>query len=477
MIPLEVSYMPDQINPFQTVVNNSQEAPVVPQAGVPSVISTPPPKKGFPKVVILIIFVLVLLGLAYFLFIRGKSSKTQSSGEIVWWGLWEDISTITPLITEYEAKNPKVKVKYVKQSKQDYRERLINALDKGSGPDIFTFHNSWVPMFKAYLDPIPASVITPSEFSQVYYPVITNDLTAGSEILGIPLGYDALTLFVNSDIFASYAKNIPTTWDDLRSVAIELTKKDDSGTIIQSGVALGRTENVDHWQEILALMMLQNGVNLAIPTGQLAEDALTFFTLFATSDGVWDASLPTSTAMFAGGKLAMYIAPSWRAFEISQLNPTLNFKTAPIPQLAKGGSGQKDVTYATYWVQGVSNKGLNKTASWDFLKFISSSDSLSKLYTNASKQRKFGEAYPRIDMTQLLTDHPVLGSIISQAPNAQSWYLQSRTFDGPTGINSLISKYFEDAVNAVNARNAAEKVLPTAAQGVSQVLKQYGISK
>lgn len=477
MIPLEEVYMPDQINSFQPASGNPE--PVLPtrETNAPGVITTPP-RKSFPKALILFIFILILLGLGLFLFLRGRNlTKTTSSGEVAWWGLWEDESVISPLIAEYEAKNPKVKVKYIKQSKQDYRERLTNALVKGTGPDIFTFHNSWVPMFRSYLDPIPASVMTPSEFSQAYYPVIVSDLTQGTGILGIPLGYDALTLFINSDIFANSGKNPPTTWDDLRSLAIELTKKDENGNIIQSGMALGRTENVDNWQEILALMMLQNGVNLAEPTGKLAEDALTFFTLFSGSDGVWDTSLPSSTAMFAGGKLAMYIAPSWRALEVIQLNPALNFRTVPLPQLAKVNQNQKDVTYATYWVQGVSNKGQNKGAAWDFLKFISSKDALSKIYANASKQRKFGEAYPRVDMASLLTDHPILGSIISGAPNARSWYLQSRTFDGPTGINSLINKYFEDAVNAVNSGSTAESVLPTASQGVLQVLKQYGIAR
>jgi len=430
------------------------------------------------KRLILIILILVILGIGLFVFLRGRNTtKVDSFGEIVWWGLWEDETTISPLIAEYEAKNPKVKIKYIMQSKQDYRERLTNALVKGTGPDIFSFHNSWVPMFKNYLDQLPASVMTPSEFSQTYYPVIVGDLTSGTGILGIPLGYDALTLFINSDIFAGSGKNPPATWDDLRSLAIELTKKDDQGVIIQSGVALGRTENVDNWQEILALMMLQNGVDLTNPTGKLAEDALTFFTLFSKSDGVWDASLPTSTAMFAGGKLAMYIAPSWRVFEIARLNPSLNFKTVPLPQLAKVSSNQKDVGYATYWVQGVSNKSQNKKTAWDFLKFISSKESLSKIFANASKQRNFGEVYPRMDMTNLLTDHPVLGSIVSGAPNARSWFLQSRTFDGPTGINSLLSKYFEDAINAVNSGSTAINVLPTASQGIIQVLKQYGLAR
>ncbi len=469
--------MPEQNNTSQSVSATVTQNPVLNQNQVPDMIVTPKVKKRFPKILVIILLIITLLGSGFFLFTKFKNPKNEASGEIIWWGLWENEAVISPLIAEYEAKNPKVKVKYIEQSKQDYRERLTNALAKGTGPDIFTFHNSWTPMFKAHLDLMPDSVMTPSEFSQTYYPVIIKDLTSGSGILGIPLGYDALTLYINNDIFTEHGKNPPTTWDDLRQIAIELTKKDDMGVITQAGIALGRTENVDNWQEILALMMLQNGANLANPTGQLAEDALTFFTIFASSDGVWDASLPTSTAMFAGGKLAMYIAPSWRVFEITQINPLLNFKTVPLPQLAKTTSSQKDISYATYWVEGVSNKGQNKNVAWDFLKFISSSESLSKIYTNASKQRKFGQAFPRIDMANLLADHPFLGSIISLAPSAESWYLNSRTFDGPTGINSLINKYFEDAVNSVNARNTAEKALTTTPQGVTQVLKQYGITK
>jgi hypothetical protein len=77
-------------------------------------------------------------------------------------------------------------------------------------------------------------------------------------------------------------------------------------------------------------------------------------------------------------------------------------------------------------------------------------------------------------MAGLLTSHPILGSIILQAPGAQSWYLDSRTFDGPTGINSQLANYFGDAVNAVaDQKQTAAQALATCAQGVAQVLSQY----
>ncbi|PIZ46260.1 hypothetical protein COY30_00480, partial [Candidatus Woesebacteria bacterium CG_4_10_14_0_2_um_filter_44_9] len=105
------------------------------------------PKKPFLKYLVFIFLGLALIGGIIFFLVRRNSNK-GSSGEITWWGLWEDEPTVAPLITEYQLKNPKVTIKYVKQSQQDYRERLTNALAKGTGPDIFTFHNSWVPMFK-----------------------------------------------------------------------------------------------------------------------------------------------------------------------------------------------------------------------------------------------------------------------------------------------------------------------------------------
>lgn len=434
------------------------------------------PKKSFPKMLVWI-GVAVLALLLIFLITKLLSTKKSTSAELTWWGLWEDENIIAPLITEYQTKNPKVKIKYVKQSPRDYRERLTSAFAKGRGPDIFRFHNTWVPMFRNDLATVPASIYNAADFSKIFYPIFSSDLTLGTGIVGIPLEYDALTLYINEDIFNKAGKTPPATWDDLRNLAKELTIKNDQNVITQSGVALGRVENVDHWPEILALMMLQNGVDLSKPTGKQAEDALTFFTIFSSIDGVWDATLPPSTAAFAGGKLAMYFGPSWRSFEISLANPNLKFKTVPLPQLPKDSLTEPDVSYATYWAEGVWSRSSNKSAAWDFLEFLSSKDSLTKLYQNASKVRDFGEPYPRTEMGNLLISHPILGSIIKQAPGAASWYLASRTFDGPTGINSLLARYFEDAVAAVGSGKPANKALESVAQGVSQVLAQYRLVK
>jgi ABC-type glycerol-3-phosphate transport system substrate-binding protein len=482
MIPFKYNPRALIMLPSNIYQNPNYQPPISNPAVPPGATNAPPqvvvPKKKIPKVLLIVVGVVLLvvvlaLVIVKFVGIGGK----KASGNITWWGLWEDGKVVAPLISSYESSHPGIKITYIAQSKEDYRERLSNSLAKGEGPDIFTLHNTWVPMFKSSLDSLPSSAMTAADYSKNFYPVITSDLSYGNSIVGLPIGYDALTLYINQDIFDKAGKTPPTTWDDLRALARELTIKDDKGAIVQSGVALGRTENVDHWQEILALLMIQNGVDLTNPVGKNAEDALTFFTLFSSTDGVWNDTLPTSTQAFEGGKLAMYFAPSWRAFEIQQKSPNLKFKTVPLPQLPKDNPDEPDIAYATYWVQGVWSKSPNKLAAWNFLTYLTSTDSLQKLYQNESAVRSFGEPYPRTDMASLLANHPIVGPIIAQAPGARSWYLASRTFDGATGINTQISNYFGDAVNAVaTGQKSVTDALATAAKGIGQVLAQYGIS-
>jgi multiple sugar transport system substrate-binding protein len=448
------------------------------QKDFPASTIPPAPKRKFPIKKILIGLAILIFLLVAFVLARSflSNKKTTKQVTLTWWGLWEDASVYKSLIDQYQSQNPDVKINYLKQSPQDYRERLTNALAKGTAPDIFTFHNSWTVMFAKELDNVPASFASAADIAQDYYPVVTSDLTYGAGIVGIPLGYDALTLFINEDMFSQAGLNPPTTWVELRDDAKLLTKTE-NGVITQAGVALGRTENVDHWPEIVGLMMLQNGVSMSKPQGKLAEDALVFYTLFSRTDGVWNETLPPSTSAFAGGKLAMYFGPSWRYFNIKEQNPDLNFRTVSLPQLPKEDPNEPNISYATYWACGVWARSANKDKAWDFLKFVSSKDSLQKEFAQASASRGFGEAYPRVDMANSLLEHPILGSVIKLAPEAQSWFLADRTFDGATGINSQIKKYFEDAINAVNQGTTVQDALKPLTLGVQQVLGQYGLVK
>lgn len=459
-----------------------------PEVGAPASVVVSSQNSGFPHkaIVVFFVFLIVILGAGAGLWLwKTKKVVQNKQVTLTYWGLWEPENIMQPLFDEFQTQNPDIKVDYKLQSPREYRERLTTFLSKNEeAPDVFRIHNTWVPMFKQQLAPIPANVFSAADFEAAFFQSAKTDLRSGNNYVAIPLMYDGLAMYVNDELLAQGGKPVPELWTDLRKTAIELSACDSedgkcsSGKkILVSGAAMGTTENVDHWQEILTTLMLQNNVNLNVPTPALAEEPLKFFTIFNSGDHIWDATLPNSTTMFANGKLVFYFAPSWRIFEIRQTAPNLKFSVYPMPQLALDpGRGEKPVTLATYWAEGVNKKSPNTEAAWKLVKFLSSRETLQKMYQTASVARGFGEIYPYKDLLESLKTVPLIGAFASSADSAKSWYLASNTFDGAGGINSRLSAYFTDAINSVNQGGSTAEAIKTLSLGINQVLSQYGIT-
>lgn len=386
---------------------------------------------------------------------------------VTYWALWEPSEVFSQTISEFEKANPGIKVNYVKQSHKDYRERLQTAIASGNGPDAYRYHASWVPMLKNELAAMPSSVMSASEYQKTFYPVAAKQLQVGGQIVGVPLMYDGLGLYYNKDILSTAQIDPPTTWAELRAAAIQLTLRS-NGVIQRGGLAIGNASNVEHFADIMGVLLLQNGADPTNPTTDEAKDALTFYTNFIKVDKVWDERLPNSTVAFARGEAAMMLAPSWRAHEIKTINPQLQFGVVPVPKLA-----DKRLGWASYWAEGVSAQSKNKDAAWKFLQYLASAPVLQKLYAEQSQVRAFGEPYSRSELASQLASDPYVGAYLTDAPTSQSWYLNSFTHDN--GINDQLIKYYQDAINAVIEGKSVQSTLQTLDLGTKQVLRQYGV--
>jgi len=252
-------------------------------------------------------------------------------------------------------------------------------------------------------------------------------------------------------------------------------------------------ENVDHYSDILGLMMKQNNIDLYKldeANKVKLEGVLTFYSLFKTADKVWDESLADSTTQFANGKLAFYFGPSWRVFNINDMNPSLRYGIAPVPQLPtleglpdeKVESGEIDGQltedqWSTYWFEGVNNKSDNQEIAWKLLAFLSTKENLEKFYTAASQIRAFGEIYPRKSMMTGLESNPVTKYFVTGADLGGSWYLSSRTFD--EGLNDDMAKYFGDAINTYinGTRQDMGTVITPLKSGIDQQIAKYKLTK
>jgi ABC-type glycerol-3-phosphate transport system substrate-binding protein len=362
---------------------------------------------------------------------------------------------------------------------------------EGDVPDIFRFHASWIPMMKDNLAEVPTETVKEIGLESDYYDVYKNDLKVGNQYLGVPLMYDGLALFYNKDLVNAAADvELPKSWWDLETAAAKMTVRDKStNEITIAGAAMGMTDNVDQWSDIVGLMLKQSGANILTndtTNNQKIKDVLTFYTLFFTKDKVWNEKLPSSTELFAKGKLAFYFGPSWRVFNIEDMKvPGLNYDITTVPQLptlegaANSGSTSKDadltnIQWSTYWVEGVNQKSKNQSEAWKFLTYLSTKENLEKLYTTASQIRAFGEIYPRKSMAESIGSNLKIKPFISAANDASSGYLSSRTWDD--GLNDNMIKYFGDAINSMVLNGSSvDDVMVSLRSGIEQLKTRYSL--
>lgn len=408
------------------------------------------------------LFAFIRFVLPLFISVVGLNRVTIS-----YWGLWEDENVMKGVIDEFQKKNPNIKVDYTNQDKNQYRKRLVTRINNGTGPDVFRFHNTWVPMLSSVLIPLPSDSINPDAFKKNYYPVIQHDLIKNGAIYGIPLEIDTLALFVNTKLLQDSGYEVPDTWDKFVDVATALTVREE-GKIKVAGAAMGTTKNITHAPDIISVLLAQNGVDFYKMSDSLqsVNDALTFYRSFINL-GIWDPDLDPSVRAFAEGKLAMYFGFSWDVFTIRAINKDAPFKIYPVPHLPLG----RDMTVASYWVEGVSVGSQHQREALKFIQFLSERETSIKFFTEASKTRQFGEPYARMDLAGSLRDNPLVYPFVIQAPNAISSFFASDTYD--EGLNDQMNQYLEDAVNSsggFSADTAAEGL----AKGVSEVLKQHG---
>lgn len=424
---------------------------------------------GVFKILLGIVIVLAIIFIT-FVFVLPKFSKVKESKIILtYWGLWEDTVTMAPIIADFEKENPGIVINYSKQDIKEYRERLTIRSRNGNGPDVFRFHNSWVPQLSDILLPFPESIITKKDLASNYYPVVKDDLVKAGAIYGIPLQMDTLSLFINKDIFEAAGLKAPTSWIDFMNYSRKMTVKDENNKIQTAGAALGTYDNINHAPDIMAMLFAQDGVDLRDMSSNIsgAIDALKFNSSFALPpDNVWDDTLDQSIKAFASGSLAMYFGYSWDYIEIKSLNPNLSFEVHPVPNLP----GQ-NLTIASYLPEGVSGKSKNQKEALLFVKYLARKETAQKLFAEGSKARGFGEPYARVDLADSLKNSAA-HAFVSSAPFAISSFFISDTYDN--GINSKSNAYLKDAVNSVLKGTSPQSAAETLSQGVAQVLKQYG---
>lgn len=442
------------------------------------------------KILIVVLFVIAIgmgvwLLITRFLKIGGGDGEEENGEaiELVWWIVWENEEDMKLLADLYKQNHPNVTIKIQSQLEDQYKSKAIERLGDATAserPDMLRIHNTWLPQFRRYLVSLPSSVMSESEYAQIFYETAVIDFTGeDGGIYAIPLMFDGLGVYYNKDLLQQAGYSTPKeTWDELLTQAKALTQYDSEGNIEVGGIGLGTENNVEFSFEIVSLLMLQEGATIVDPTTgttTFSEDsemkaakAIKFYTDFASRHEVWDRSLSTDVKMFTEGRLAMMFAPSWRVLGINSVleneGVTLNYDIAPVPQ--QPTETGETVNWADYWAEAVSAQCEHPDIAWDFLKFISEEEQLKALYEKMVDSRGFGEVYPRKEMADEIISDRYVAAYVRMAETARTWRMVDKE-DVSEEFNGLIN---EISVSGTSSRTAIQSKLVDLGEIIDQII-------
>ena len=201
--------------------------------------------------------------------LRNIGGGTVQESTLQFWGVFDERGVYDPIIRDFQAQNPGVRIVYRKFNFEDYERSLVSALAAGTGPDIFMFHNSWLPKHGNKIAAMPEMFagnepsMTIRDFQDQFVDVAAQDLVYANRIYALPLYVDTLALYYNKDILNNAGITRPAqTWEEFNSDVETITRLDGSGNIIQSAAAIGTARNINRSTDILIGLMIQSGVRM-----------------------------------------------------------------------------------------------------------------------------------------------------------------------------------------------------------------------
>lgn len=382
------------------------------------------------KVIMIVVFVVcAVFGLFVFsgAIPIGGSSTSTTAVNVTLWGTVPS-QDMMPIVESFNLENPNIIVKYVQKYPETFDQDLLEAMASGVGPDMFFLSNDLVYKYKNKIFTIPYSSYPLATFKNTFASAGEVFLTSEG-MMAFPLTVDPMMMYYNRSMLNT--NNItypPANWNEVQNISNILTKKDATGKITKSAVAMGQFANIKNAKDILSTLFIQSG-NLITreENGSFISDlgastqqknlggVLKFFTDFAnplSSTYSWNRSFTNSDDSFSAENLALYFGYSSELASFVKKNPNQDFMIAPIPQI-------KD---SSYRVTSARVTGIAITSS---SKNFNTAFTAASLMTTGSFASKFANATmvapARRDLLNIQPTDAYFPIIYSSALSSKSW--------------------------------------------------------
>lgn len=290
------------------------------------------------------------------------------------------------IIAEFQASHPNVTITFDNAPHSNYEQKVLTAFAGGQGPDVFWAGDWMVPQFLAAgiiapVDPAGFGVASQDEFEALFDAGALDAFKADGNIYtGGVSEYNTFSLIYNVDAFAEAGidplpKDQPITWEELADIAAKLTVKD-GDAVTRVGLAWPFTTPI--WTVLIQEPMLRqkggeliNAEGKADFTQEPMVAVMTYLQGLRNAGGIDPATYTDLLQDFAGGRSAMIFGGPWAAKPLSEINPDLNWDTAPLPQFADAVD-RVTTLYAWAWFVSAKSSPEKQKAAWEFVNLLTS---------------------------------------------------------------------------------------------------------
>src|SRR5574344_1007799 len=322
---------------------------------------------------------LFLLFGIFFISACGKK-KEITTLKFATWGSQSEIVILKPLINDFEANNPDIKIELM-HIPENYFQKIHILFASKMEPDIIFINNLNLPVYKNYLEDL--SFFTEEKN---FFDGTIKALSVDGKLYAIPRDVSNLVIFYNKDVFKKYGVSYPNenwTFSDFLNKCSKLRTKDTfaisfeelpmfySPYLMSEGKHFSDLDEINS-EDLRFYSDLRKKYNYAPTKAQIGS--------------------ATMANMFLQGKIAMHLSGRWLVPKYRQ-EAKFDWDIINFPNGKEGSVVPLD---ASGWA--VSKSSRNKTEAIKFVQFLASKESIEKftksgLITPARKDVAYSETF------------------------------------------------------------------------------------
>jgi len=378
-------------------------------------------------------------------------------------------------VEEFNDAQDEVVVEFTGLQWADGRDKIIQAVGAGTGPDVFIM----APVNQDFLSAgalatLPELGYTDEDVDP-FLDIIESAAGHDGEVYGVPIGYYANVLYYNQTILSEYGfDGPPETWEELKETAATITTESAAaGDPVMGFQIKGMDDHLNAINHTWANFFYAAGGE------QLADDftagnantaagveALEYLKSFV-SEGITTPG-PNAVGGFIDGTVAMFAFQQLHLPEIAASGLTDEWSLAPLPEGPENSSGYVD---GEFLVANAASENLD--AAGVFLRWMTSPEQAVRYMERAPifpYELDKVDADVRAAVEGILDDDPRRAALIEQLGNA-------------SGENMMFERYAQAArweaqkqylVAAINGDMAVEDALAAIDAAVTEALEVAG---